>query len=47
MKNYKVTMFLAIENKPHFYSIEVRCKDVSMEVWLNPMYKNICDVEEI
>lgn len=47
MKNYKVTMFALIDKKPHFYSVNISCEDVATEVWLNPMYENIWEVEEI
>lgn len=47
MKKYKVTMFEVIDNKPHFYSINVVCTDMATEIWLNPMYKNVYEVTEI
>ncbi len=47
MKTYKVTMFRVIENHPEFYSINVICRDVATEIWLNPKYKNVWDVTEI
>lgn len=47
MKNYKVTMFNVIEGEPQFYSINISCTDAATEIWLNPQFKNIYDVEEI
>ena len=47
MKNYKVTMFEIVDKKPCFYSITVVCNNVATEIWLNPEYKNVYDVEEI
>jgi len=47
MKIYKVTMFRVVGNHPEFYSINVACKDVATEIWLNPNYKNVWDVTEI
>ena len=46
MKRYKVTMFEIIDGKPKFYSIKVYCKDVATDVWLNPQYRNVYEVEE-
>ena len=47
MKNYKVTMFNVVNKEPQFYSVTVTCEDVAKEIWLNPQYKNIWEVEEI
>ena len=47
MKRYKVTMFAIIDKKPEFYSVTVSCEDVATEVWLNPLFKNVYEVEEI
>jgi hypothetical protein len=47
MKNYKVTMFEVINKEPKFYSVNVTCNDVATEIWLNPQYKNVWEVEEI
>lgn len=47
MKKYKVTMFNVIDGKPQFYSINISCTDAATEIWLNPQFKNIYDVEEI
>ena len=47
MKNYKVTMFNVVDGEPQFYSVNVSCHDVATEVWLNPQFKNVYEVEEI
>lgn len=47
MKNYKVTMFNVVDGEPQFYSVNVACSDVATEVWLNPQFKNVYEVEEI
>ena len=40
-------MFAIIDKKPKFYSVTVLCEDVVTEVWLNPLFKNVYEVEEI
>lgn len=47
MKTYKVTMFNVINGEPQFYFVNVECDDVATEIWLNPQYKNIWEVEPI
>ena len=47
MKNYKITMFNVVEGEPQFYSVNVACEDVSTEVWLNPEFKHVYEVEEL
>lgn len=47
MKEYKVTMFEVVDDKPHFHSINVTCNDVATEIWLNPTYRNVWEVIEI
>lgn len=47
MKKCKVTMFEVINKEPRFYFITVFCNDIATDIWLNPVYKNIWDVEQI
>ena len=47
MKKYSVTMWTMIDGKPSFYNVSVCCEDAATEIYLNPEFKNIYEVNEI
>ena len=47
MKDYKVTMIEIVDGKQQYNSVYVTCEDAATDIWLNPKFKNIFEVEEL
>lgn len=47
MKEFKVTLFKIINKIPVCYTTIISCEDPATEIWLNPMFKNVLEVQQI